>query len=257
MRFGQARCPREVVTANRVCSWIDPRDRFPATADRGHPPEASRRTHCRNNLKAIALAMHNYHDQYSTFPPGFVRNEDGRPIHSWRVLILPYIESRNEDLKSIYEQYRFDEPWDGPQNSKLHRMIPDVYQCPSFQSNMSDDIRKHADELTNYMVVNAPHSIFPEDHPSSIRDITDGTSNTILVAEVRRHAGHWMEPEDVTTDQLISDLRLISPNDEGGHNGYIHVAFADGSVRTLESDVSSETLRILTTKHAGDVAEVP
>jgi len=73
--------------------------------------EAARRAQCSNNLKQIALAFHNYHDTYRTFPPAYIPDEDGNPKHSWRVLILPFLEQR-----ALYEQYNFDEPWDSPNN---------------------------------------------------------------------------------------------------------------------------------------------
>src|SRR4051812_9073955 len=75
------------------------------------PREASKRTQCKNNLKEIALALHNYHEAYGCFPPAYIADKDGRPMHSWRVLILPYL-----DEKPLYLKYRFDEPWNGPHN---------------------------------------------------------------------------------------------------------------------------------------------
>src|SRR3990172_9467251 len=72
---------------------------------------ASRRTACKNNLHQIEMALHYYHDKYHCFPPAYVADASGRPLHSWRVLLLPFLEQEN-----LYRQYRFDEPWDGPHN---------------------------------------------------------------------------------------------------------------------------------------------
>ena len=88
--------------------------------------EAARRTQCKNNLKQIGIALHSYHDVYKTFPPAYIPDEDGKPMHSWRVLILPFIEQQ-----ALYEQYDFNEPWDGPNNSQLANVVISVYQCPS------------------------------------------------------------------------------------------------------------------------------
>ena len=74
---------------------------------------------CSNSLKNISLALQNYHDTYRTFPAAYVPDKDGEPMHSWRVLILPYIEERN-----LYDKYDFTEPWDGPNNSKLLADMP-------------------------------------------------------------------------------------------------------------------------------------
>ncbi len=88
--------------------------------------EAARRAQCTNNIKQLAFALHNYHDAYGQFPPAFVPDQDGRPIHSWRVLILPFIEQQG-----LYQQYEFAEPWDGPNNRRLLSQIPSLYRCPS------------------------------------------------------------------------------------------------------------------------------
>ena len=64
------------------------------------------RSQCKLNLKQIAIALHNYHETHGSFPPAVTYDANGRPAHSWRVLILPFLE--NADL---YKQYRFDEPW--------------------------------------------------------------------------------------------------------------------------------------------------
>jgi hypothetical protein len=80
---------------------------------------AAYRSHCSSNLKQIALALHNYHDTFGAFPPAYVADESGKPMHSWRVLILPFLES-----SPLYDKYRFDEPWDGPNNRQLLKHMP-------------------------------------------------------------------------------------------------------------------------------------
>src|SRR5262245_41674761 len=88
--------------------------------------EAARRSSCKCNLKILGLALHNYHDAHGCFPPAWLADSQGRPMHSWRVLILPYI-----DQAALYNRYNFAEPWDGPNNVKLLDEIPPVYKCPS------------------------------------------------------------------------------------------------------------------------------
>ena len=83
------------------------------------------RSECRNHLKQIGLALHNYHDTYGSLPPAITRGPDGKPWHSWRILILPWLEQQD-----IYDRYRFDEPWDGPNNRKLHAAADRVRQRP-------------------------------------------------------------------------------------------------------------------------------
>jgi hypothetical protein len=88
--------------------------------------EAARRMQCSGNLCAISLGLHNYHDHYGCFPPAIVKDADGKPMHSWRVLLLPFLSEYN-----LYNKYRMDEPWDGPNNRKLLGSMPSVYRCPS------------------------------------------------------------------------------------------------------------------------------
>ena len=89
---------------------------------------------CSNHLKQIGLALQNYHDAYGSFPPAYMADADGKPIHSWRVLILPYLEQ-----KALYDKYSFDEPWDGPNNSQLHEAAISAYICPSRPGNSRTD----------------------------------------------------------------------------------------------------------------------
>lgn len=85
--------------------------------------EAARRASCSNNLRQIGLAMHNYHDKYNCFPPAFLPDENGKPKHSWRVLLLPFL-----DEKSLYAEYRFDEPWE--QSAQHGSGFPDARCLP-------------------------------------------------------------------------------------------------------------------------------
>ncbi len=71
---------------------------------------AAHRAQCTNNLKQIALAYHNVHSATNTFPPPAIADKDGKPLLSWRVAILPYVEQQE-----LYNKFKLDEPWDSPQ----------------------------------------------------------------------------------------------------------------------------------------------
>jgi hypothetical protein len=90
------------------------------------PVDAARETSA-NNLKRLMLAMHNYHDTYNHFPPAVIRGKDGQggPPHSWRVALLPFL-----DQQALYNEYRFDEPWDSEHNRTLLGKMPAVYRSP-------------------------------------------------------------------------------------------------------------------------------
>jgi hypothetical protein len=100
---------------------------------------------CQNNLRQIAIALLNYQNEKGYLPPPYVSDADGKPLYSWRVLILPYLERRD-----IFEQWKLDEPWDSPNNKPLSDIYLDTFRCPS---DVSDGTKK---PLTNYVAVVGP-----------------------------------------------------------------------------------------------------
>ncbi len=209
---------------------------------RGHSP----RPHCTNNLKQISLALQMYHDTHGTFPPAYIADEDGRPMHSWRVLILPYIEENQ-----LYDQYDFDEPWNGSNNRRLADQMPDVFACPS-----AGHTRR---TVTDYMVVVGDNTIFPHERTSKHADILDGSPFTITVVEVAGSTTNWMEPKDLNFDTL---WLVVNARDDGSsissnHSGGALVAMADGSVHWLPDSIPPKTLRRLLDRRDGDPVDVP
>src|SRR5208337_936304 len=93
--------------------------------------EAARRAQCVNNIKQIMLAMHNYISANNAFPRD-ITDKNGKPLLSWRVAILPYVEQG-----VLFDKFKLDEPWDSPHNQELLKYMPLVYQCPSRASAQS------------------------------------------------------------------------------------------------------------------------
>jgi prepilin-type processing-associated H-X9-DG protein len=201
--------------------------------------EAARRSQCANNLKQIALALHNYHDTYKTLPPAYIPDENGQPKHSWRVLILPFLESSH-----VYAMYDFDEPWNGPNNSQLANMMPQVYRCPS-EPMMSNS--------PAYLAISGTGSIFNNEKGSSFADVTDGTANTIMVAEVTGATFNWMEPRDLDLNTMAMAINSVKDGTtiSSHHPGGAQVALADGSVRYLTQTLDMNMLRLLLQKADG------
>jgi hypothetical protein len=195
----------------------------------GGSREASPRTQCKNNLKQIVLALHNYHDAYGCFPPAYIADKQGRPMHSWRVLILPFVE-----FKPIYQQYRFDEPWNGPHNRELTSLNLNLFHCPAEKSSDTDG-------ETNYLVVVGPKTVFPGEKCVRISEIAAGT---ILLVEVDNSGIKWGEPRDLS---FIEAVRGINPKLGLGissrHEGGAQCAFANGSVRFLPNNTPPGHLR--------------
>lgn len=190
--------------------------------------EAARRAQTANNLKQIGLAMHNYHDAYGAFPTRCIRDKEGKPLLSWRVAILPFL-----DQQPLYQQFHLDEPWDSEHNRTLLEKMPTVYSNPNAPSQ----------DATVYLAIDGEGSIFSGDRGTRISAIRDGTSNTILAIEANAdHAVPWTKPVDLEFDasQPFRGLGQLRPL---GFN----VLFADGSVQFLQNSIDPETLRAFIT----------
>jgi hypothetical protein len=186
-----------------------------------------------NNLKQIAIGLHNYHDVYSCFPPAYQIDAAGKPAHSWRVLISPFVEA-----SSFYSNYSFAEPWNGPNNSKL------TGPWWLFHSPLD---RKSATMMTSYVAVVGPGTAWPGQTSSRLPGFTDGTSNTIMVVEISNSDIHWMEPRDLPIEELEAWLDPKHKPRLGGEISGGLVAYADGSVSFLSRDVAIKHLRALFT----------
>jgi prepilin-type processing-associated H-X9-DG protein len=201
--------------------------------------EAARRSQCNNNLRQIGIAFHNYHDVYKTFPPAYIPDEDGQPMHSWRVLILPFMEQQ-----ALYEQYDFDEPWDSPHNQLITSTAIPAYKCPSAPDQSTE---------TNYMVITGQGTLFEKAEACSVADISDGTSNTILVVEVAGTGVNWAEPRDLDVSTFSPPFSPPSPDAPGSyHSGGLNVALGDGSTHFLSNSIDPATARSMATRAGGE-----
>jgi prepilin-type processing-associated H-X9-DG protein len=214
--------------------------------------EAARRVQCHNNLQQIGMAMHSYCAAYNCFPPAFVPDKNGRPMHSWRVLLLPYL-----DEDALYRQYRFDEPWDSPHNRTLAARMPRVYQCPS-------DAAVGGAQASYAMLV-GPHAISDGPTARPVRAVMDGLSNTIMVVEAADAGINWMEPRDIDAEGLrfriganrVAERRVTNSEISSRHPGGADVLFCDGSVRFLSERTDPKTLKALATIAGHETVTVP
>ena len=201
--------------------------------------EAARRMECSNNLKQVALAMHNYHDTYKTFPPAYIANDAGEPVRSWRALILPFVEEA-----PLYDRYNFNVPWDSTENQFAISTAIRVYSCPSDPANATD---------TNYLLLTGTGTIFEVGKNPTFREIRDGTSNTIMAVEMHGSGINWSEPKDMDIETFVG---MFGPNGTGSasssHVGGLNVVLADGSVRFLSFNTDPVTVRGLSTSSGGE-----
>ena len=199
--------------------------------------EKARRYDCTNDLKQIGLAMHNYHDRYGCFPAAATFDDRGRPLLSWRVTILPFMEEN-----ALYREFRMNEPWYSPHNRTLLGKMPAAFAC------RLNEARKGWAEMSTYQVIIGPQTIFTGG-PAGVRraDVTDGTANTILVLETNDLAP-WTAPHDVAFSSASS---LGTSGTE--HPGGLNAAMADGSVRFIKSTIDPGVLWSLMTRDGGEV----
>ena len=194
----------------------------------------SSRTQCRHHVKQILLALHMYHDEYRSFPPAYTVDAEGKPLHSWRTLILPYLEQQ-----ALYEKIDLSKHWDDPANKQTFESHVPAYMCPKAACPGNH---------TTYLAVAAPGGCFAPGAARRVSEITDGTAGTLLVVEVNSQCSvPWMQPVDADESLVLS----FRPQDELPHEGGTHGGFADGSVRFF-ADTSAEDRRALTTISAGD-----
>lgn len=211
-------------------------------------PEAARRSHCKNNLKEIGRALHNWHDMHGRFPhPAAV--EDGNPPLSWRVALLPLLE--REVLRS---QYNDRQSWDHPANLPVARTGDTRFVCPTNWNQHDGEGRYY----TSYVVITGPETIFAEDR-ARVRDIKDGTSNTLLVSEACGLQIVWTDPRDAAVPRNPVGINLPGgrPAQSPGisssyHVGGTHVALADGSVRFVSEQIDPAVLKALVTPSGGE-----
>lgn len=196
---------------------------------------AARFTVQRNRFKQIGVALHNYHDSHQQFPvasDAIKRDANGKPLLSWRVHILPFLEEG-----VLYRQFKLDEPWDSAHNMKLIKEMPEVYFT---------EHNREAGKTT----VQAPvteDSVFGGIRPVRIRDMTDGLSNTIIVVNTKaEHAVQWTKPADlsVNAESPVSGL-------EAGIRGFL-VLFGDGSTRAISPDLEANMYMNLFNKSDGN-----
>jgi len=199
---------------------------------------------CAANLKAIAAALQRYKVDHGEYPPAYLTDESGRPMLSWRVLILPQL-----GYQSLYDSIDLTEPWDGPSNQWQFQQMPPEFACP-------DDTNSYAINETNYMAIVGANTMFPGGRRVDAAKITDQLSDTIMVVETRGRSVNWAQPQDVVPGDLKQGIYGLVGNASGLHAGGVHVITADGEVRFLSSSTPSDYLEAMATINGGEIVPV-
>ena len=211
--------------------------------------EAARRMQSTNNLKQLGLGIHNYNDSFRSLPSGGTILDDGRLGHSWMTLILPYCESND-----IYVRLDFSKPWNDPANAPVFQEKP----IPIFHSPYHF-LRAREEPMDQNGFYKAAYSanqfVLPVGRSLTIGDITDGTSNTIMLGEIKENLPAWGNPLNGRNPQLGVNK---SPYGFGSHfHGVMSFAFCDGSVRTVSEDIDPEVLKSFSTPNGGEQVAIP
>lgn len=216
-----------------------------------YPREAGWRSQCRNQLKQIGLAFHNYADYHENhFPDAAFQDEDSPP-RSWRVDLLPYV-----DQQYALKAYDPQQPWDSAKNLPLAQRDLHVYTCPSVPPQNARDAAGRY--FTSYATLIGPETVFPNGRALSFKQITDGTSNTALVVEACGQQIVWTEPRDIQV--TAKNLAINLPGDRPGyspaawssyHRRMAQTLCADGSVRNLSTETDPSVLKAIMTAHGG------
>lgn len=210
-----------------------------------------------NNMKMIMLAMYSYESANGCFPPAVVHGPDGRPWHSWRVLILPYLEGGEE----VYQAYDFAQPWDAEANLAVARRRIAAYRNPFDEADSG---------AAGYVVILSDDGVFPpagatmrdandrgfRARGTKLREIRDGTSSTACLVPINAAAGMpWTEPKDVPVEAATraadGGIQIVSAAGQE-KAGYFSVGFCDGSIRTLPATAAETVLRALTSRAGGE-----
>jgi len=195
---------------------------------------------CSGNLRRIGMAMQMYHEVHGSFPPAYVADENGEPMHSWRVLLLPYLGEQD-----LYDQYNFDESWDSADNLALLEMRPDVYYCPQDWANEGSE--------TSFAMIVGPGTVSDGPGTTMHEDVQDGLHDTILLVEVSGSGVKWTEPVDLNAAEI--DFSINDGSGEGIRSDHVigvNVLFCDGSVRMLGSENDPQQIKAMTTIAGGE-----
>jgi hypothetical protein len=199
-------------------------------------------TQCRNNLRQIAIALHMYHDTYGTFPAPYIADEKGQPMHSWRILIQPFLEGQN-----LYDTYDFSEPWDGPNNRQLANVNIYDLRCPG--ASLA------AGETTVFAIV-GPQAAWLAGRGRTLSELADGSDDKLLLIEAVGRNVNWLEPKDLMYKEALVLLTPADPQDAPPHTAehFLYhsrhsrnALLADASVRGVPIDCDRDlAVRMLT-----------
>ncbi len=223
------------------------------------------RHNCLVNIENLGRTLLAYHETHGRLPPAYVSDADGKRLHSWRVLILPYSQWDTPDPRtktpSLFDQYDLAEPWDGPSNRKLIAERPYRFSCRADPGGSKSG-------TTSFLAVIGPGTVWEEGKTVTLDDIRD-PSSTILLVEAANSGIDWTQPEDLSLEQALAGVNQgATPGIGSGHPRVedrrmywieelrgASVVFADGETGVLAEDCSPEMLKMLLDRNHEPIAD--
>ncbi|MCE9526378.1 MAG: DUF1559 domain-containing protein [Planctomycetales bacterium] len=193
------------------------------------------RRQCAENLRKIGVALRAYENKYGSLPPAYVEDKEGNRLHSWRVLILPFLGPEESEL---YGEYNLKESWDSPGNKLVADKMPSVFRCPADKPEFPENANE-----TSYLVVVGKGTAFPGKTTVTRNDIGDNHRQTIYVLEANATKVVWTEPSDLSE----GSQNLEVGTDVGGNHHGLNVLLSTGEVKFLPQDIDAPDLRAMTT----------
>lgn len=198
--------------------------------------EAEYRSQSKDNMKQIALALHNYHETHDLFPPGGIETTDGKPYHSWQTMILPFIEEGQ-----LHNQIDFDQPWTDPTNKPLFQVEIPLYLNPAIEEKVSPKNLGLSHYVGNKYLMKTNGNM-------GIRHIKDGTSNTIMAVEVGENFKPWGDPTNIA-----DPVNIVGGRSKPPFSGGSHIMMSDGRVIFVSDKIDAGLLKKLSTPDNGDI----
>lgn len=203
--------------------------------------QAAGRVQATNNMKQIGLAVHDYHDAAKHLPPGSTFDEQGRGLHNWQTLLLPYL-----DQGPLFHKIDMQKPWNAPGNAEAMMQNLYVFRSPLIDSWAKEGVYPHTHFSGNAHVLSVK--------PMKLLDIGDGASNTMLMGEIAGNFRPWGMPGNWRDPALGLHH---GPDSFGGPGARVTIILmCDGTVRQVRNDIGSDVMKALGTPNGGETVDL-
>jgi hypothetical protein len=203
----------------------------------------ARRAACHSQVERVLQALHAYRNAHGTLPPAYSVDDQGRPLHSWRVLLLPYL---GPEAQAVHYQLRLNEPWDSPHNLPFSTRAPSVFVCPDDRAIAAGD--------TSYCAVVGDRCAFRSSTPVDAEQFSDDPRTLLLIVEAHGSGINWMQPLDISPVDLAQGVNSGVRGSCGSHHtgGVATVGTADGRAHSLSDATHPDDLLEMATVDGGE-----